>query len=338
MSQPVADALQLAERFFRSRLKASPDAIEYLKGRGVRGEIAARFRLGFAPGGSQGLRTVFPDYADPSLVECGLVIAAEGGRRYDRFRDRIMFPILDETGAVVGFGGRVLAGAGPKYLNSPETPTFQKGTILFGLPQAAAAIAATSTVHVVEGYLDVVSLAQHGIENSVATLGTATTARHVTRLLSIAKRVVFCFDGDDAGRQAASRALAACRPHVDDATTIEFLFLPRGHDPDSYVRQHGAEAFQALAVEAATFEGFFLADAMHGVSLEHAEGRAQLVARAAPGLREIHAPVLLRRMLNELAQHTRFSVADLIALCQLMPASSESMEGEKYLCIPIDGQ
>lgn len=328
MPQPLIDHLARAATFYRDQLLSSPHAIAYLKSRGVRGDTAARFRLGYAPAGFQALRAAFPDYGDPALQTAGLVATNDAGRRYDRFRDRVMFPILDDAGDVIGFGGRVLAGDGPKYLNSPETPVFQKGRVLFGLTQAADAIAATSTVFVVEGYLDVVSLAQHGVQNAVATLGTATTGQHVERLLSLARQVVFCFDGDDAGRRAAARALEVCLPHVTDAVSISFLFLPREHDPDSFVRAKGADAFHDLATEAASLEGFFLANAMQGSSLEHAEGRARLVALAKPGLQQIGAPALLRRLLDALALHTRFTAAELVELCDL----------RKNLCCSIDRQ
>ena len=211
----------------------------------------------------------------------------------------------------------MLEGDGPKYLNSPETEVFQKGRVLFGLTQAAEAIAATGTAYVVEGYLDVVSLAQHGVQNAVATLGTATTGQHVERLLGLAKRVIFCFDGDDAGRRAAVRALDVCLPHVTDAADVSFLFLPRDHDPDSYVRAKGGDAFNDLALEASSLEGFFLASAMQGCQLEYAEGRARLVATAAPRLQQINAPAMLCRILTAIAGPSKFSVGELIDLCGL---------------------
>lgn len=200
--------------------------------------------------------------------------------------------------------------------------------MLFGLTQAAEAIAATGTAYVVEGYLDVVSLAQHGVQNAVATLGTATTGQHVERLLGLAKRVIFCFDGDDAGRRAAARALDVCLPHVTDAADVSFLFLPRDHDPDSYVRAKGGDAFNDLALEASSLEGFFLASAMQGCQLEYAEGRARLVATAAPRLQQINAPAMLRRILTAIAGPSKFSVGELIDLCGL----------EKNMLATIDGQ
>lgn len=328
MSHILIDHLTQAASFYRGQLRASTRAVAYLKARGLRGDIAARYGLGYAPAGFQALREAFPNYNDGDLEKAGLVAVNDGGRRYDRFRDRIMFPILDDAGSVIGFGGRVLEGDGPKYLNSPETEVFQKGRVLFGLTQAAEAIAATGTAYVVEGYLDVVSLAQHGVQNAVATLGTATTGQHVERLLGFAQRVIFCFDGDDAGRRAAARALDVCLPHVTDAADVSFLFLPRDHDPDSYVRAKGGDAFNDLALEASSLEGFFLASAMQGCQLEYAEGRARLVATAAPRLQQINAPAMLCRILTAIAGPSKFSVGELIDLCGL----------EKNMLLTIDRQ
>src|SRR5690606_23134484 len=210
-----------------------PHAIEYLKRRGLDGSVAARYGIGYAPDQWRGLEAAMPDYDDPSLVEAGLVIESDPDegrkRRYDRFRDRIMFPIRNPRGQVIGFGGRVLERGEPKYLNSPETPVFSKGRELYGLYEARDAIRAEDCVIVVEGYMDAVMLAQHGVANAVATLGTATTADHVRKLLRLVDRVVFAFDGDAAGRKAAWRALEASLPHASDTKRIDFLFLPPEH-------------------------------------------------------------------------------------------------------------
>lgn len=307
--------LEQAAKFYRAQLRASMRAVAYLKGRGIRGETAARYGLGYAPPGFQSLREAYPDYADRALVDCGLVAISGSGRRYDRFRDRVMFPILDAAGAVIGFGGRLLEGVGPKYLNSPETRTFQKGRVLFGLYQAADSIASTSTAYVVEGYMDVISLAQRGVQNTVAALGTATTSHHVTQLLARASRIVFCFDGDDAGRRAAARALAISLPHIRDEHDVSFLFLPSEHDPDSFVQAHGGDAFVELAREAVPIERFMLATATHGISLEYAEGRARLVAAIAPMLKQLHAPAMISRLLADVSAYTRLSRTHLIELC-----------------------
>ena len=252
----LSEVLARAAEGYKRQLKASDRAIAYLKGRGLSGEIAARFGLGYAAEGWRGLASVFPSYDDPLLEESGLVIAhtedtgengaesAKEGKRYDRFRDRIMFPIRSVQGAVIGFGGRVLDRGEPKYLNSPETAVFSKGRELYGLFEARAAIRQRGYALVVEGYMDVVALAQSGFGNAVATLGTACTAEHVQKLVRFSDAVVFSFDGDAAGRRAATRALEASLPHASDTRSFRFLFLPPEHDPDSFVRDLGAAAFE----------------------------------------------------------------------------------------------
>jgi DNA primase len=289
----LLETLAAAARFYKSRLKDAPKAIEYLKGRGVSGETAARFGIGYAPEGWRGLEAAVPDYGARALVDSGLVIetdedgeGAEGGarrrRRYDRFRDRVMFPIRNPRGHVIGFGGRVLGAGEPKYLNSPETPVFSKGRELYGLFEGRDAIRGADCVIVVEGYMDVVMLAQHGVRNAVATLGTATTAQHVQKLLRLVDRVVFAFDGDAAGRRAAWRALEACLPLAADTKRIEFLFLPPEHDPDSFVREHGAEGFATHLAGAQPLSEFLLRELSSRVDLATPEGRARLQAEARP--------------------------------------------------------
>lgn len=320
---PLTELMARAARFYKEQLKISPKAIDYLKGRGLTGEVAARFGLGYAPDEWQGLQRVFPDYADPALLECGLVIDSEQGRRYDRFRDRIMFPILDQRGNVIGFGGRILSaekGAdGPKYLNSPETPLFEKGRELYGLVQARQAIRERDTVIVVEGYMDVVALAQHGVGNAVATLGTATTPVHVQKLLRQASRIVFCFDGDAAGRKAAWRALESSLEHLSDDRFAGFLFLPAEHDPDSFVRAEGADAFQALVARPTALSEFLLRELKSRVDLGSAEGRAQLVHEAKPLLQRLAAPVLRVQMVKALAAASAMQEQEVAAQCGLKP-------------------
>jgi DNA primase len=302
--QSETDLLPVMERameFYRAELKKSPRAIAYLKGRGVSGEIAARYRVGYAPADWQALRAAFPDYDDKALIAAGLVIESEG-RRYDRFRDRVMFPIQNVRGAVVGFGGRVLGEGEPKYLNSPETPLFEKGREVYGLAQAREAIRAAGRAVVVEGYMDVLALAQFGVGYAVATLGTATTPVHAARLLRLADELVFCFDGDDAGRKAAWRALEVSLPLAADAKTIRFLFLPEGEDPDSFVRARGKDAFERMAREAQTLSAFLVAELRAGLDLATAEGRSRLVAAAAPRLQRIAGRVLRLQIGREIAR------------------------------------
>ena len=299
------DVMITAAGFYKQQLKSSPIAVEYFKKRGVSGEVARRFHLGWAPAGWQPLAEAFDDYADNVLLEtAGLIATGDGGKRYDRFRERVMFPILNQQGAVIGFGGRILGskddGAGPKYLNSPETPIFSKGRELYGLFQAQAAIRKINRVLVVEGYMDVVALAQYGVEYVVATLGTATTEAHTQRLLRLADEVVFSFDGDSAGQRAAWRALENALPALRDGKQVRFLFLPTEHDPDSYVREFGQAAFEDMVANALPLSEYWIRElnVRHaGDSAEAKAGRAaaarlHLELVSAPMLREVLAKVL----------------------------------------------
>ncbi|MFZ4498470.1 MAG: DNA primase, partial [Burkholderiales bacterium] len=244
-SEALRPLLNAAATLYRQKLRDTPRAIDYLKRRGLTGQIAKRFGLGYAPEGWDALASVFSDYrGNADLIEAGLVVAGEAGKRHDRFRDRIMFPITDGAGRMIGFGGRILDRGEPKYLNSPETPLFSKGRELFGLWPAKDAMKRENRAIVVEGCMDVVALAQHGVENAVATLGTATTPNHVQKLLRMVDEIVFCFDGDAAGRRAAWRALENSLGVLRDDARLKFLFLPDGEDPDTYVRQVGADGFR----------------------------------------------------------------------------------------------
>ncbi|WOB10730.1 DNA primase [Piscinibacter gummiphilus] len=335
----LTDVLAKAAEHYRKQLKGSPRAVEYLKGRGLTGEIAAAFGLGYAPDGWRGLASVFPHYDDPLLEESGLVIAQgdteEERKRYDRFRDRIMFPIRSVQGEVIGFGGRVLDKGEPKYLNSPETPVFVKGRELYGLHEARAAIRQKGYVLVVEGYMDVVALAQLGFPNAVATLGTACTAEHVQKLFRFTESVVFSFDGDAAGRRAAGRALEASLPHASDVRSIRFLFLPTEHDPDSYVREHGTEAFEAYVSQAVPLSRQLVEAAREGVDLDSAEGRAKFLANAKPLWTALPEGALKLQLLGELAQMAGLSGPDLSRLWQSAggarrPPPSDDDERESF--------
>lgn len=316
----LTDTMARAAKFYREQLKASPKAIDYLKRRGLTGEIAAHFGLGYAPDGWQGLEAVFPDYGAKGLLDVGLVIENDQGRRYDRFRDRIMFPILDQRGNAIGFGGRVIDQGEPKYLNSPETPLFEKGRELYGLTQARAAIRDVDSVVVVEGYMDVVALAQHGVPNAVATLGTATTGTHVQKLLRQAGRVIFCFDGDNAGRKAAWRALEASLEQLADDKTVSFLFLPPEHDPDSFIRERGSEAFNAEAARSVPLAGFLLRELLSHNDTSSAEGRAGLLHEAKPLIARVQAPLLRLALVKELAAVSGFSQPEVETALGLKPA------------------
>jgi DNA primase len=321
-SLALSEVMSRACDYYRQQLRAAPNAIDYLKRRGLTGEIAAKFWMGYAPDAWDSLRQIFPDYEDPVLVEAGMVIDKsndEGGtrKRYDRFRDRVMFPIRNAKGQVIGFGGRVLDQGEPKYLNSPETPLFQKGNELYGLFEARQAIREKGHVLVTEGYMDVVALAQFGVAQVVATLGTACTGVHVQKLLRHTDQVVFSFDGDAAGRRAARRALEACLPYATDSRTLKFLFLPIEHDPDSYIRAHGTEAFEQLIREATPLSQFLMAIVTEEQDLLTAEGRARTQFDAKPLLQAMPASALRMQVLRQLAQITDSTVPELETLFDL---------------------
>ena len=309
----LTDVLEKAGEAYRRHLKTSPRAVEYLKGRGLSGAVARDFGLGYAPEGWRALASVFPAYDDPLLAESGLVIVSEEeeGRRYDRFRDRIMFPIRNVKGECIGFGGRVLGDEKPKYLNSPETPVFSKGRELYGLFEARAALRDKGYALVTEGYMDVVALAQLGFPNAVATLGTACTPEHVQKLFRFTDAVVFSFDGDDAGRRAARKALDAALPFATDVRSVKFLFLPPEHDPDSFIREHGAEAFARFVGEAIPLSRFLVESAREGCDLATAEGRAHLAANARPLWTALPDGALKRQMLGELAELVQLDAREL---------------------------
>ncbi|THF61913.1 DNA primase [Pseudothauera nasutitermitis] len=300
----LLDAMSAAARFYRDQLKHSQNAIDYLKRRGVSGEVAARFGIGYAPDAWQSLDKVFTEYRAKHLLDAGLVIDNDQGRRYDRFRDRIMFPILDRRGRVIAFGGRILEQGEPKYLNSPETPLFEKGRELYGLFQAQKAIRDAGFALVVEGYMDVVALAQFGVGNAVAALGTATTPHHINTLLRQTDRVVFCFDGDAAGRKAAWRALENALEALRDDATLAFLFLPEEHDPDSFVRAEGADAFLHAARNATPLAAFLIQNLRTQCDMDSAEGRARFVHEARPLVSRIAAPLLRLQLLKMVAEES----------------------------------
>ncbi len=320
----LEDVMHRAAAFYKSELKRSERAIRYLKGRGLTGEVAARFGLGYAPAGWQALAGAFADYNGPALVEAGLVIHSEDGKRYDRFRDRVMFPIVSQRGQVIGFGGRVLDAGEPKYLNSPETPLFEKGRELYGLFQARQGIRAAGRVLVVEGYMDVVALAQFGVGYAVATLGTATTPSQVQKLFRQTDEVVFCFDGDAAGRRAAWRALENSLEQLQDGKQVRFMFLPPEHDPDSFVREHGREGFEALVADAVPLSTFALRELSARVDMSSPEGLTRFLQDAKPLVNRITAPILgsmVRKRVAELAGIEQAELEQRLGLAPMMRKS-----------------
>ncbi len=318
----LTEAMTQACDFYRLQLRTAERAKTYLIGRGLTGEVAARYGMGYAPDGWDSLRAVFPDYELNALVEAGLVIdrSDEDGnnrKRYDRFRDRIMFPIRNTKGQVIGFGGRILDSGEPKYLNSPETPLFQKGNELYGLFEARQAIREAGYVLVTEGYMDVVALAQLGFPHAVATLGTACTPTHVQKLLRQTDQVIFSFDGDGAGRRAARRALDASLPYASDNKTIKFLFLPTEHDPDSYIRELGTEAFERQVLDAMPLSQFLLKEVAGDNDLETPEGRARTQFDAKPLLQSLPASSLRLQIVRSLAHLTQTTAGEIEALFEL---------------------
>ncbi len=308
----LSETLEKAGQDYRKQLRQSARAVDYLKGRGVSGEIAQRYGLGYAPEGWRHLASVFAQYDDPLLSDSGLVIVGEeDGKRYDRFRDRIMFPIRNVKGECIGFGGRVLGDDKPKYLNSPETPVFHKGSELYGLYEARTAIREAGFALVTEGYMDVVALAQLGFENAVATLGTACTAEHIAKLLRFTDSVVFSFDGDAAGRRAARKALDAAIPHAADTRSVKFLFLPSEHDPDSFVRAHGASAFSRHIADAMPLSRFLVEAAGEQCDLGTPEGRAHMASNARLLWEPLPDGALKRQLLSELATLAQLDPLDL---------------------------
>ena len=330
----LTSVLEKAGLAYIKHLRGSEKAIAYFKGRGLSGGIAKTFGLGYAPEGWRSLASVFADYNDPLLVESGLVITGEPGeenaqgeaKRYDRFRDRVMFPIRNVKGECIGFGGRVLGDEKPKYLNSPETPVFSKGRELYGLFEARTALREHGYALVTEGYMDVVALAQLGFANAVATLGTACTAEHVQKLFRFTDSVVFSFDGDSAGRRAARKALDAALPFASDVRTVKFLFLPAEHDPDSYIREHGKDGFAACVSKAVPLSKFMIEAAAEGCDLDTAEGRAHMASNARPLWALLPDGALKRQMLDELADRVLIDSRDLLQLWQ--PASSAYKAGK----------
>jgi DNA primase len=305
-----------ADNFYRQKLRAAEakPAVEYLKGRGLTGKIAAQFGIGYAPQGWDNLLKVAGTSEEKVklLADSGmLVVKPEEKKQYDRFRHRIMFPIRDQRGRTLGFGGRVLDDSTPKYLNSPETPIFHKGRELYGLYEARQALKEIPYLLMVEGYMDVIALAQFGIHNAVATLGTALTENHLQKLFRYTSEIVFCFDGDSAGRRAASRSLDIALPEMRDGVTAKFLFLPEGEDPDTMVRNLGAEKFQTQIQNATPLSEFLFEEMAEGIDIETGEGKAKLSKLIAPKINQIPAGVFKQLMLEELSRKTSIAVDDL---------------------------
>ncbi|MDO9521793.1 MAG: DNA primase [Pseudohongiella sp.] len=332
--EDLLSALEQASLYYQQELrqhKGRERAVNYLKGRGLTGQVAKKFGIGFAPPGWENLLQHLEHYKISRTVQekAGLIIPREAERRqsdsdshYDRFRDRIMFPIRDSRGRVIAFGGRVLGDDKPKYLNSPETPVFHKGSELYGLWEARKAKQKPDCFLIVEGYMDVVALAQHGIDFAVATLGTATSATHLTRLFRLVKDVVFCFDGDNAGRTAASRALHAALPLMEDGRQVRFLFLPEGEDPDTLVRKEGADAFRQRLARALPLSDVFFDQLREDSDLSSMDGKARLFSQAIPLIKLMPRGLFQQLMLDQLASFAGTRRETIDQLLQQTPAAA----------------
>ncbi|HEZ4568051.1 TPA: DNA primase [Neisseria meningitidis] len=332
--QTLEETTAAAADFYAQQLKFNPAAKAYLDKRGLSAEVIAHYGLGYAPDGWQPLTQVFQPYPNTALVDTGMVIDNEG-RYYDRFRHRIMFPIRNPRGQVIGFGGRVLDDSKPKYLNSPDTPLFDKGKNLYGLYEGRAAVKEVGRILVVEGYMDVVALAQFGVGYGVAALGTATTAEHVKILMRQADSIYFCFDGDSAGRKAAWRALENALPQLKDDKSLHFLFLPEEHDPDSYIRAYGKAQFEdALLNQSKPLSEYFWEHLSDGLNLNTQEGKAELVKTSSPLLAQITAPALaylLKQRLSELVGIDPDNLAQLLG----QEAPKRHVKQKNYKLPPI---
>lgn len=311
--------LEKAANYYQHELRKHAQAgraVAYLKERGLTGEIAKQFDLGFAPPGWDNLTKALGggEEQQKRLIDAGMLVENESGKIYDRFRDRVVFPIRDPRGRVIAFGGRVLGDDKPKYLNSPETSIFHKGRELYGLYQAKQANRKLDSILVVEGYMDVIALAQHGINNATATLGTATSKTHLERIYRLTPEVLFCFDGDEAGRKAAVRAMEAALPCMEDGRQARFLFLPEGEDPDTIVRRGGKALFEQLAADAMPLETFLFESVSAGIDTSSMDGRARLSKLALPHIRQLPEGVYQQLMFSALAQRTGLELSSLMLL------------------------
>ncbi|MEB0206901.1 DNA primase [Pseudomonas sp. CCC3.1] len=331
IDSPLYPLLTAAADFYRQALKSHPSrkaAVEYLKGRGLTGEIARDFGLGFAPPGWDNLyKHLSSDtLQQKAMIDAGLLVEnAETGKRYDRFRDRVMFPIRDSRGRIIAFGGRVLGDDKPKYLNSPETPVFHKGQELYGLFEARKFNRSLDEIIVVEGYMDVIALAQQGLRNAVATLGTATSEEHMKRLFRVVPSVLFCFDGDQAGRNAAWRALEATLSCLQDGRRARFLFLPEGEDPDTLVRSEGTDAFKArINQHAQPLADYFFQQLTEEADPRSLEGKAHMATLAAPLIDKVPGANLRILMRQRLTEITGLSSETVSQLAQSAPAKPQA--------------
>ncbi|MDM8557496.1 DNA primase [Candidatus Parabeggiatoa sp. HSG14] len=346
-SPPVAvfdDLYQImaqAAQYYRQQLRQSQVAIDYLKKRGLTGEIARDFGLGYAPQSWNNLLKLLGTDSEQRirLLKTGLIKQNEAGHRYDHFRDRIMFPILDRRGRVIAFGGRLLVNKKnePKYLNSPETPLFQKGHELYGW-YLARKIRPLQKIIIVEGYMDVVALAQYGIRYAVATLGTAASREHLTQLFRSVPEIIFCFDGDEAGQKAAWRALETVLPFLQEGHQVNFVFLPQGYDPDDLVRQEGTQGFNSRLDQATPLSKFLFDTLTQQVDMNSLDGRARLVELAKPFLKRLPLGIYLDLILQQLSELTHVNLKNLATLIQKGEMSKSPFVKKKFQPIANFGE
>lgn len=301
--QPLYDILKQASELYQQQLKTSQRAIDYLKQRGLSGEIAKRFKIGYAPEGWDFLISHLGKSKDHMLAlsKTGLIVSNENDKTYDRFRDRIIFPITDQRGRIIGFGGRILDQGEPKYLNSPENAVFHKGYELYGLYETKQALRKIERIIVVEGYMDVVALAQHGINYAVASLGTATTTEQIQKTFRTTHEIIFCYDGDNAGKKAAWRALENTLPVIRDGMVAKFLFLPEKEDPDTMVRKEGKDAFEQRIQNATTLSEFLFDHLKSDSDMDTKEGKAQLASKANKLIQKMHNSLFKDLLIEELS-------------------------------------
>jgi DNA primase len=324
--------MESVDKHWQSQLREHAIATDYLKQRGIDGDTARRFGIGFAPDGWSHLLDKFgktPEAVE-RLLATGLIIRKDNGKHYDRFRERIMFPIRDQRGRCIAFGGRAIGNGEPKYLNSPETVLFHKGRELYGLFEARQALRQIDQLVVVEGYMDVVALARHGIDFATATLGTATTADHLNRLFRITENVVFCFDGDRAGKAAAWRALENALPQIREGRQIRFVFLPDGHDPDTYVNEYGADAFVKAVDNGVALSDFLISELSSQVDMDTVDGKARLAELAKPLLNNIPQGVYRELLVGSLATSVGLSSSRLGKMLQQAKAGGNGSSGREH--------
>jgi DNA primase len=327
------------EKYWQSQLRENPIAVEYLKQRGIDGETARRFGIGFAPDGWSHVLDKFGKTPESTerLLATGLIIRKDNGKHYDRFRERIMFPIRDQRGRCIGFGGRSIGDGEPKYLNSPETVLFHKGRELYGLFEARQALRNIDQLVVVEGYMDVVALARNGIDFAAATLGTATTPDHLNRLFRLTENVVFCFDGDRAGKAAAWRALENALPQIREGRQIRFVFLPDGQDPDSYVNEYGSSAFVEAVDNGVALSDFMIRELSSQVDMDTVDGKARLAELAKPLVNNIPAGVYRELLVESLATAVGLSASKLGKMIEQSSQSNGQFGAAEHIVKPSHG-